>query len=62
VERVTGLKVPALIGERRPGDPARLISDAARARRELGWEPTIAELDRIISTAWTWHQSQPRKL
>jgi UDP-arabinose 4-epimerase len=59
VEHVTGLKVPALIGERRPGDPARLISDASKARRELGWEPRIAELDRIVSTAWAWHQHQP---
>jgi UDP-arabinose 4-epimerase len=62
VERVTGLKVPAPIGERRPGDPARLISDALKARRELGWEPRITELDRIISTAWAWHQRQPTKL
>jgi UDP-arabinose 4-epimerase len=61
-ERVTGLKVPAPIGERRPGDPARLISDASKARRELGWEPKIAELDQIISTAWAWHQRQPTKL
>jgi UDP-arabinose 4-epimerase len=56
VERVTGLKVPAPIGERRPGDPARLVSDASKACRELGWEPRIAELDQIISTAWAWHQ------
>ena len=61
-ERVTGLKVPAPIGERRPGDPARLISDASKARRELGWEPRIAELDQIISTAWAWHQRQAPKL
>ena len=62
VERVTGLKVPAPVGERRPGDPARLISDASKARRELGWEPILEDLDRIISTAWAWHQRQPPKL
>ena len=56
VERVTGLSVPAKLGDRRPGDPARLISDASRARTELGWEPRIAELDQIISSAWAWHQ------
>ena len=58
VERVTGLSVPAKLGDRRPGDPARLISDASRARSELGWEPRIAELDQIIRSAWAWHQRQ----
>ena len=56
VEHVTGLSVPAKLGDRRPGDPARLISDASRARTELGWEPRIAELDQIIRSAWAWHQ------
>ena len=56
VERVTGLRVPVKLGDRRPGDPARLISDASRARMELGWEPRIAELDQIIESAWAWHQ------
>ncbi len=54
VERVIGLRVPAKLGGR--GDPARLISDASRARAELRWEPRIADLDQIISSSWAWHQ------
>ncbi len=56
VERLTGLRVPAKLGDRRSGDPARLIGDASRAHRELGWEPRLSELDQIIRSAWLWHQ------
>jgi UDP-arabinose 4-epimerase len=56
VERITGLSVPIILGDRRAGDPAVLISDAGKARDRLGWEPRIAKLDEIIRTAWAWHQ------
>jgi UDP-arabinose 4-epimerase len=55
-EQVTGLTVPAVPGERRPGDPAQLVSDASKAREKLGWEPEINELSEILRTAWAWHQ------
>lgn len=58
VERVTGRTVPVRFGERRPGDPARLISNSARAAAELKWTPNITKLDDIISTAWEWHQKR----
>ena len=54
--KVTGLPIPAVIGARRAGDPAVLISDAAKARAELGWQPQITDLARIVRTAWAWHQ------
>jgi UDP-glucose-4-epimerase GalE len=56
VERVTGTAVPHVVGPRRPGDPAVLVADASRARRELGWEPRMSDIDTIIATAWAWHQ------
>ena len=59
VERITGLKVPVKLGDRRPGDPAALASDATKARDVLGWRPQFAELDQVIRTAWAWHQ-EPR--
>ena len=61
VERVTGLPVPARLGERRPGDPARLISDSKRAASELRWRPRITGLDDIISTAWEWHKRRAQE-
>jgi len=61
VERVTSRRVPFKAGERRPGDPARLISDSARAGKELLWSPQIVELDEIIGTAWAWHQRREQE-
>ncbi|MEM9028954.1 MAG: UDP-glucose 4-epimerase GalE [Pseudomonadota bacterium] len=62
VERITGLNVPVLYGDRRAGDPAQLVSDATKARDELGWTPEIPDLDEIIRTAWAWHQKAPTAL
>ncbi len=61
VERVTGRRVPVKAGERRPGDPARLVSDSARAAKELRWSPQIIDLDEIIGTAWAWHQRRAQE-
>ena len=51
---VTGAEIPAAYEARRPGDPARLVSDSARARAELGWRPRHPELETIVSHAWKW--------
>lgn len=59
VERVTGLRVPVVLGERRSGDPAALMSDATKAREGLGWQPRIPDLDQIVGTAWAWRQKVP---
>ena len=61
VERVTGRPVPVRMGERRPGDPARLISNSSRAASELQWRPRITQLDDIIATAWEWHKRQAQE-
>lgn len=53
-ETVTGAGIPVAYDARRPGDPARLVSDSARARAELGWRPRYPELETIVSHAWKW--------
>jgi UDP-glucose-4-epimerase GalE len=50
-ERVAGRAVPHVAGARRPGDPARLVADPARAIEELGWQPTRSDLATIIEDA-----------
>jgi UDP-glucose-4-epimerase GalE len=60
VTKATGQAVPHTIGPRRPGDPARLVAANARARAELGWTPQLDDLDRIVETAWRWHEAHPR--
>jgi UDP-arabinose 4-epimerase len=53
---VTGCNIPVRLGVRRPGDPPRLVGDATRIQRELGWQPQHAALADMIETAWHWHR------
>lgn len=57
--RVTGHPIPVEIGTRRAGDLDALVADSTRIHGELGWEPEYDNLERIIETAWKWHQSHP---
>ena len=54
VRRVTGLEPQVKHGPRRPGDPALLVSDAAMARKLLGWQPAYPDIDDMIGHAWAW--------
>lgn len=56
VERVTGKKVPVTLGPRRDGDPPSLVADSTKLQITLGWKPTRADLDRIVSDAWDFAQ------
>lgn len=51
---VTGRKIRVEFSERRPGDPARLVADATKAKEQLGWRPSRADLHTIIEDAWRW--------
>jgi UDP-glucose 4-epimerase len=56
---VTGHAIPAELDPRRPGDPARLVAGAERAKTVLGWTPEFADMHTIVESAWKWHQSHP---
>jgi UDP-glucose 4-epimerase len=56
VERVAGMPVPHSFGKRRDGDSPALVADPAAVKRELGWQPTLSDLPRIVADAWAWHQ------
>ncbi|MBM4149143.1 MAG: UDP-glucose 4-epimerase GalE [Lentisphaerae bacterium] len=56
---VTGRKIPEKMVARRPGDPARLVAAASRARQQLGWEPGYKDVRAIIECAWKWHLAHP---
>ncbi len=51
-EKVSGKKVPFRIVDRRPGDPAALIANPAKAAELLGWKAEHSDIDTIISTTW----------
>jgi UDP-arabinose 4-epimerase len=58
VQAVTGGTVPVRHSPRRPGDPPMLVAHPGRASTALGWQPRIAGLDAIVSTAVRWHASR----
>lgn len=60
VERVGDVKVPFEMGERRPGDPPVLVASSDAITKKLGWQPQYQEIDKIVETAWQWHQRHPR--
>ena len=51
--------IKVVIGERRAGDPARLIASNEKARKILGWIPKYTDVKDVINTAWGWHKSHP---
>ncbi len=55
-ERVSGHRLPVAEAPRRPGDPARLVADAALASRELGFAPRHTDLDAMIRQCLNWRK------
>ncbi len=56
IEDVLGLPVPHAVVARRPGDAARLVASAARARHVLGWQPRFPDLRDMVRHAAAWHR------
>jgi len=57
--RVTGRDIEVRVEPSRPGDPARLVADATKAREVLGWKTQYPDLESIVRTAWEWHAAHP---
>ena len=53
-EKVTGTKANVILGDRRAGDPARLVASSEKIFSELGWKAERG-LETIIESAWKWH-------
>ena len=56
--KVTGKEIIAIESDRRPGDAPILVGSSNKARQILGWKPKYADLSKIISDAWQWHQKR----
>ncbi len=51
---VTGVDIQPKLGERRAGDPSRLVADRTMAKKTLGWEPQYSDIVETIQHAWNW--------
>lgn len=58
--QVCGQPIRTELAPRRPGDPARLVANPARARDMLGWS-ACHDLDAILRDAWMWHSTHRAK-
>lgn len=56
VDRVTGGTITRIFGPRRAGDPDSLVSDPARIKATLPWQPAHADLDIIVRHALAWER------
>lgn len=57
--KITTHSIPVLYQPARAGDPPRLVANASKAKKELGWQPKHTRIADIISSAWKWHQKHP---
>lgn len=55
-EKVTGLPVKTVMGQRREGDPPVLVAAAEKVRELFGWSPKYTDLEDIVRTAWRWFE------
>lgn len=54
IDAHAGRPTPRRDAARRPGDPAHLVADPARARAEIGLVTPRSTLTRIIADTWAW--------
>ncbi len=54
-ERVSGLSLNYIIGNRRSGDVIAAYADTSKATKELGWK-TERSLDEAVESAWAWEK------
>jgi UDP-glucose 4-epimerase len=58
--KVTGRPISIRIEGPRSGDPPRLVADARKAERVLGWKTSMSDLSTILRTQWEWREKHPR--
>jgi UDP-glucose 4-epimerase len=57
VKRVAGIDFKLGCAGRRPGDPAQIVADCARARALLNWQPQFNDLETIVAHALAWEHT-----
>lgn len=54
-EKVNGIKLNCVFGERRPGDVPAIYSDSQRANQLLGWR-CQHDINDMVESAWKWEK------
>jgi UDP-glucose 4-epimerase len=56
-EKICGIKLNYIIGNRREGDAPAVYADTCKANNMLGWKAMLG-LDEMIASSWKWEQNQ----
>ena len=57
-KKITGRKIPVVMGPRREGDSIMLVASDSLTKKELGWK-RLNGIEDIVSSAWHWHSLNP---
>ena len=58
-EKVNGVKIPYVIGPRRPGDLDECYADPSKAEKLLGWKAKRG-IEEMVRDGWNWQKKNPR--
>ena len=58
-EAASGIKIPLVVTDRRPGDIATCYANAEKAKQLLGWEAKYSLYDMCLHS-WNWQKNNPK--
>jgi len=58
--KVSGMDLPVIHSDRRPGDPAVVLASAEKAERLLEWSPAFSDVETILKTMLAAYRSYHR--
>ena len=58
--KVSGMDLPMILSDRRPGDPAVVLASAEKAERLLEWSPAFSDVETILKTMLAAYRSHHR--
>ena len=60
-EKVSGVKLNYILGERRVGDVETIYADNSKAKKLLKWNAEF-NIDDMVDSAWKWQQNMKIQL
>ena len=58
--KVSGMDLPVILSDRRPGDPAVVLASAEKAEQLLEWSPAFSDVETILKTMLAAYRSHHR--
>ena len=58
--KVSGMDLPVILSDRRPGDPAVVLASAEKSERLLEWSPAFSDVETILKTMLAAYRSHHR--